>query len=73
MNNYTGDWYSAKRTLWLNRVVLSDGGRPISGWVVNGNWHWRLKENEEWACYDRQSKKPVNSWEPVVDDWEKCK
>lgn len=73
MNDYIGDWYSAKRALWLNKVVLSDDGRPVSGWVVNGNWYWRLKENEEWACYSDYSEKPVNSWEPVTDDWEKCK
>ena len=73
MNNYTGEWYSPSRVLWLTKVKLSEDGRPISGWVSNGNWHWRLKGNEEWACFDKSSKKPVNSWKRIEDDWEKCK
>lgn len=73
MNDYTGDWYSPSRNLWLVKVKLSEDGRPVSGWVVNGGWCWRLKPTEEWACYSKSSKVPVNSWGHREDDWEKCK
>lgn len=70
INNYTGDWYSPSRVLWMNRVVL-ENGRPVKGWVTNGAWYWRQKGEEEWACYSEASDNPVNSWPSLQDDWEK--
>lgn len=38
-----------------------DGGVLVDGWVVNGGWHYRVRDGQEQACYSAESEKPVSS------------
>ena len=38
------------------------GGDLVAGWVVNGEWYFRIKGEKFEAYYDGKSKKPVRSW-----------
>lgn len=46
--------------LYLNSVRLTNGV-PTSGYVVNGDWQWRIVGGEELACV-RGTRKIVNRW-----------
>ena len=38
-----------------------DGGVLVDGWVVNGGWHYRVRDGQEQAYCWAESEKPVSS------------
>lgn len=44
------------------------GGDLVAGWVVNGAWYLRIKDENFEAYYDGKSKKPVRTW--LHDEYE---